>query len=109
MLKAYDKNSSQDLLSTAYELMEWIESQASYISKEVVTINKLQIILRQRPLSYQEKQLLHDIISTGDDLLKIGAFLLLDEQTEAKEIFESLSEENKESFMNFPIARFFDN
>lgn len=109
MLKAYDKNSSQDLLSTAYELMEWIESQASYISKEVVTINKLQIILRQRPLSYQEKQLLHDIIATGDDLLKIGAFLLLDEQTEAKEIFESLSEENKESFMNFPIARFFDN
>lgn len=109
MLKAYDKNSSQDLLSTAYELMEWMESQPSYISKEVVTINKLQIILRQRPLSYQEKQLLHDIISTGDDLLKIGAFLLLDEQTEAKEIFESLSEENKESFMNFPIYHFYKN
>ena len=106
MLKAYDKNCSQDLLSTAYELMEWIESQPSYISKEVVTINKLQIILRQRPLSYQEKQQLHNIISTGDELLKIGAFLLLDEQEEAKNIFDGLSQENKESFKNFPIYYF---
>lgn len=106
MLKAYDKNSSQDLLSAAYELTIWIESQPDYITKEVVTINKLQIILRQRPLSYKEKQQLHDIISTGDELLKIGAFLLLDEQEEAKNIFDGLSQENKESFKNFPIYYF---
>ena len=86
----------------------WLASYPEFTSDEVVTINSLQITLRERPLTFEEKSKLYNIIATTDDMyFKIGAFLLLDEQAEAKNLLETLSPEESEKFKEFPIFQKF--
>lgn len=108
MLKAYDKQPSTELLEAAIEMCTWLASYPEFTSDEVVTINSLQITLRERPLTFEEKSKLYNIIATTDDMyFKIGAFLLLDEQAEAKNLLETLSPEESEKFKEFPIFQKF--
>lgn len=73
-------------------------------------INKLQIIKRIRDLNENEKEILANIIANenNDSFLKIAAYLLLDQKEVARIIFNKLSEEEKETFEDFPINIFFD-
>ena len=78
-----------------------------FVPMDLTTINRMQIALRKRELTFQEKSELHAIISnTSDNFLEICAFLLLDEQEEAQKLFGSLSEKQLREFKNSPIYRF---
>lgn len=108
MLKAYDKQPSPELLETAKEMCKWLATHTEFVSNEVITINSLQITLRERPLTFEEKSKLYSIIATTDDVyFKMGAFLLLDEQTEANALLATLNPEELEKFKEFPIFQKF--
>jgi len=108
MLKAYDKDPSSDLLDAARQLSDWIQGFPELITKEIATLNRLQIILRERSLSYKEKSEIFAIIGeSNDDFIKLGGLLLLDEQLEAKGILDSFEGEKRKRFEAFPIYRFY--
>ncbi len=108
MLKAYDKKTSQELLNAAKQMSDWLTLQTNYISTDVTTINALQIVLRERQLNFDEKSKLYHIISTTTEpLFKLGAFILLDEQDEAKKIIETTDDEQVKALKEFPIYRFY--
>lgn len=108
MLKAYDKQPSAELLEAAKEMCTWLASYPEFTSNEVVTINSLQITLRERPLTFEEKSKLYSIITATDDVFfKIGAFLLLDEQAEAAKLLVTLDSEALGKFKEFPIYQKF--
>lgn len=110
LLKAYDIRQEPDFLKTAKGLLNWLKSHPDYISDEVITLNDLQIALRERALTFGEKSKLHTIIAnTTDEFFKLGALLLLDEQSEAESIIDDLPEEELERFKLFPIYRFYKN
>lgn len=107
MLKAYDKQPSVELLDVAQQLCAWQQEYPEFVPMDLTTINRMQIALRKRELTFQEKSELHAIISnTSDNFLEICAFLLLDEQEEAQKLFGSLSEKQLREFKNSPIYRF---
>lgn len=108
MLKAYDKKPSVELLDAAKKMLEWMSENPEYTTAEVNLLNKLQIALRERKLTFSEKAELHTTITnTTDAFFKIGAFLLLDEQDEAKALLDTLEPKQLEKFKEFPIYRFY--
>jgi len=108
MLKAHDKKPSGALLVAARSLCDWQQEHPEYIPEDITTLNRMQITLRERELSFGEKAELAAIVTrTKDEFLKIGAFLLLDEQSEAKELLDALTEDERKRFMEFPIYKFY--
>ena len=108
ILKAYDVSSSEDLLLAAKEISAWIKLNAEYVPEDVSTINELQIVLRERALSFEEKLKLHRIIeNSNDSFFRAGAFLLLKEYNEVVDIFKTFTDEQLDTFKSFPIYRFY--
>lgn len=108
MLKAYDKEPKPQLFDAVKQMFAWLESMRQYLSDEVILINKLQIVRRERELTFPEKQELFKIISLYDnDINKIGAFILLNEQDEAERLLDEMPQKEKEKFMAFPIFKFY--
>lgn len=108
MLKAYDRKASPKFLQSAKAMLEWIKTQPDFIEEDIVTLNELQLVLRERQLTFDEKMKLYALIGKSEDVFyKIGAFLLLDEQGEAKKLLDNLTKEQLETFTNFPIYQFY--
>lgn len=108
MLKAYDKEPNEELLDAIKQMCAWLESVSQYLESEVMLINKLQIVRRERELIFSEKQELFKIAGVSENTVyKIGAFILLNEQDEAERLLNTLSLEEKEEFMSFPIFKFY--
>lgn len=108
MLKAYDCKENPDLLAAARQMCEWIQEYPQYVSPEIAALNRLQIIRRERELSVTEKAELYSIMATApDDSIRLGVLLLLDEQVEAKKIFEALPQEKQGNFKDYPIFKFY--
>ena len=107
MLKAYDQQNNPQLLEASSNLARWLGELKQFFSEDIATINALQIIARQRKLTYTEKQRLSKIIeATADVAIKIGAFLLLDEQEEARRLLSTLEDPAQSAFSQYPIAKF---
>lgn len=108
MLNAYDKAPNPELLNAARQMNVWLGQHTDFLSSEIVTLNRLQIELRERPLEFSEKQELYTIVTTAkDEFQRLGAFLLLDEQEEARKIFDTLEEDRLNLFKGFPIYKFY--
>lgn len=108
MLNAYDKAPTPELLNAARQMNVWLGQHTDFLSSEIVTLNRLQIELRERPLEFSEKQELYTIATTAkDEFQRLGAFLLLDEQEEARKIFDTLDEDRLNLFKGFPIYKFY--
>ena len=108
MLNAYDKAPNPELLNAARQMNVWLGQHTDFLSSEIVTLNRLQIELRERPLELSEKQELYTIATTAkDEFQRLGAFLLLDEQEEARKIFDTLDEDRLNLFKGFPIYKFY--
>jgi hypothetical protein len=108
MLNAYDKAPNPELLNAARQMNVWLGQHTDFLSSEIVTLNRLQIELRERPLEFSEKQELYTIATTAkDEFQRLGAFLLLDEQEEARKIFDTLEEDKLNLFKGFPIYKFY--
>lgn len=107
MLKAYDQQNDPLLLEACTQLANWLVDLRKFLSEEVTAINALQIVARQRKLTYGEKQRLIKIIEATTDIpIKIGAFLLLDEQEEARRLLCTLEDSARSDFSQYPIAKF---
>jgi len=108
MLKAYDKSLSAELLDAARKMSEWLQERPELLPNNITILNRLQIVLRERALTFEEKSELYPIAATATDPFhRIGAFLLLNEQNEARMLLEALSEEELERFKDFPIYKFY--
>lgn len=107
LLKAYDATQKFDFLEAAKQMFSWLET-IQYIEEEVMTLNSLQIIRRQRALNFAEKQTLFDIACESEaPRSRIGALILLDETAEATKLLDDLSKEERDEFMSFPIYNFY--
>lgn len=108
MLKAYDKEPTAELLDAVKQMYAWLETVRQFLTDEVMLINKLQIVRRERELTFIEKQELSKVASTSKDIeYKIGAFILLNEQDEAERLLNQMPQEKKDEFMSFPIFKFY--
>lgn len=112
MLKAYDElkrngslEKSKHLLEATQSLAKWLldnDSDASMIA--VHQLNYLQIIKRQREYTEKELYLLRQLSKNSSEMVRAGAFLLLDKREIFQYIFSMFSADEKERFMDFPIA-----
>lgn len=110
MLKAYDQSQNAELFLAIKQMSNWLKTLDGYLNSNAILINDLQIIRRERKLTYQEKEKLHQIVDSTDDIsFKIGALILLDEQEEAKKHLSTMDPINKEKFTSYPIFRFYSN
>ncbi len=113
LLLAYDKSESKrkDILDAAYNFAEWLYN--ANVSEDELELNSrklnlYQVLKRRGNLSKEQKRELFDI---ADDIqqnvvIRIGAYLLLDNQIAAEKLFDKLSSGAKEEFQTFPIFRF---
>lgn len=107
LLKAYDTTQDLDFLEAAKQMFFWLET-VQYIEEEVMTLNLLQIIRRERVLHHTEKQKLFSIVSKSKALRsRIGALILLDETAEATKLLDNLPKEERDTFISFPIYSFY--
>ena len=108
MLKAYDKVPTAELLDAAKQMCTWLETARQFLADEMMLINKLQIVRRERDLTFSEKFELSKVASASQKAAyRIGAFILLDEQREAELLLSDMSQEERDNFMSFPIFRFY--
>ena len=109
LLTAYDESQNQHLLETAKEFSIWLcdfsEEELPYAVKE---LNRLQVIKRMRDFTIEEVRSVYSIIedSTSTDLVRVGAYLLLEQQSLAEIHFERLDDTLKEEFKTYPIYHF---
>ena len=109
MLKAYDKKPSVELLNAAKQMLTWLMEHPEYTTEDINMLNKMQISRRERKLTFNEKSNLYNIISnTTEVFVKIGAFLLLDEQEEATSLLETLDPKQLDMFKELPIYKFYN-
>ena len=108
MLKAYDKEPNAELFDAIKQMHSWFETVHQYLTDEVMLINKLQIVRRERELTFAEKQQLFAIASSSEDVAyRIGALILLNELGEAERLLNDMPQEGKDEFMSYPIFRFY--
>lgn len=114
MLKATDElKLKENIIKSAYtlnaadQLSKWILSKNQ--EDEMINIhiiNCMQIIKRQRKYNDDELSKLKEIANSGSTMIKAAAYLLLDNLSVFQYIFNSLSQEEQEQFMDFPIYTF---
>ena len=112
LIEAYDKSNDtrQDLIKAADELSKWLcNAPENYLDYHVKYINRYQALKRERGLNIDEIAELWKIAedNTVDDIYKLGAYLLLDQQIPAEHYFAKLSKEMQNEFMEYPIFRYF--
>ena len=68
----------------------------------------MQIVKRQRELTVDECQMLEDMQNDefAGDMVKVGAYLLLDRQEDFQQLFETIHGDEKKSVKEFPIWKF---
>ena len=68
----------------------------------------MQVIKRMRNFTIEEVRAVYSIIedSTANDVILVGAYLLLDQQPLAEIHFERLDDTIKEEFKTYPIYHF---
>lgn len=113
MLKAYDesKNKRKDILAAAVEVAKWLKENDSFSQKEILVLNYLQSLKRQRTLKENEISELLQIVERKDvsEEIYTGAYLLLDNHSAADIHFKLMDAETQQIFKEYPIFRFWMN
>lgn len=108
MIKAYDNDTARtDLLSLAQNLCEWLIQSDEPIS--IYTLNLLQCVLRTRELSDGEIKELSVHTQDENTQIRLGANILLGNHRMARLEYNSLSNDDKEAFQQYPIFKFYEN
>jgi hypothetical protein len=106
MISAYDESKNTSLLKVAKCFAEWILNEdKDVLPYEIKLLNLLQIVRRERELNIDEVKQLCAITEnslTREDI-KVGAYLLLDNQMAAQIHFDILDEDMQEAFKKYPI------
>lgn len=113
LLLAYDKSGSKrkDILEAAYGFAEWLyninmsDDTLALCSRK---LNFYQVLKRQRNLIKEHKRELFNIAEDlqQDKTIRVGAYLLLDNQIAAEKLFNELDIDVKQEFQTYPIFRF---
>ena len=106
MLKAYDEQGekSDDFINTIEKYSDWL-IKCPDNSGEITMLNRLQIIRRKRELNITEISELQDLRRTTANLpVRCGANILLGKMDAAQDCFDQMSEEEKNSFIEYPIC-----
>ncbi len=109
MLSAYDENKNTQLLKVTKSFAEWIfNADKDVLPYEIKLLNLLQIVRRERELNIDEVKQLCAITenSLAREDIKVGAYLLLDNQIAAQIHFDVLDEDMQEAFKKYPIFVF---
>lgn len=111
MLLAFDKSDNRiEILETATKLAEWLlhNTTDDILPDSIRQLNLYQTFRRTRELTILEKNDIQHIIDSSSEHLEIlaGAYLLLNQQANAENIFETMDRETKNNFMNYPISKF---
>lgn len=105
IIKAFDETGRDELYTYAIKLCSWLKKCDP--NNDTHVINYYQIKKRKKPLSPRALSIVRRIsMESNEAMIRIGAFLLLDEQQSAKEIYKNLSDADREVFNNYPICRF---
>lgn len=112
MLKAYDElkvqgniEKSKLIIEAGQSLAKWLLDNESDVSMiPIHQLNYLQIIKRQRKFVEEELCLLRKLSKDSSEMIKAGAFLLLDKMDVFQYIFNQFTADEKERFGDFPIA-----
>ena len=108
MLGAYDelKRKDSDLLSTAEAYCDWLIENSEQ-PKDMMLLNRLQIIRRKRAFDKNEISKLQELRKESNDLsVRCASNLLLGKQETAQDYFDEMDEQEKKRFINFPICHF---
>lgn len=109
MISAYDENKNAKLLKVAKGFAQWILNEdKDVIPYDIKLLNFLQIVRRERELNIDEVKQLCAITEnslTREDV-KVGAYLLLDNEMAAQIHFQILDKEMQEAFKTYPIFAF---
>jgi len=102
MLKAYDKIKNQMLLETAMRLADWLKQVDE---TDVALINLLQCYYRTREMNEEEENTLEDMIARNreDRQLCAAAYILLGNSKRARSIIDTLTDEQKKVFEEYPV------
>lgn len=109
LLLAYDESKNRRLLEAAKEFADWLcESNEEELPYSVKELNRLQVIKRIRDFNIEEVKDAYSIIEdpTSTDIIRAGAYLLLDQQSLAAIHFDRLDETLKNEFKTYPIYYF---
>ena len=105
-----DTERSKKLLDEALKLDEWLlgnDPRPDF--NPVHVINKMQILKRQRELSNEELLQLEQILKNDkiEVPIKVAVNLLLGNHKEVDELFATLSDEDRNAMLAFPIWKFY--
>lgn len=102
MLKAYDKIKNQMLLEAAMRLADWLKQVDE---TDVALINLLQCYYRTREMTEEEENTLEDMIARNreDRQLCAAAYILLGNSKRARSIIDTLTDEQKKVFEEYPV------
>ena len=107
LIKAYDTNKNIELLNYAKYLLKKIINVEDM--EDVARINYLQIEKRLRDLTDEEiKELIQIRERNEHNLFKISTNLLIGSKKEAHIILGTLTQAEREAFLEFPIAKFLE-
>ncbi len=102
MLKAYDKIKNQMLLEAAMRLADWLKQVDE---TDVALINLLQCYYRTQEMNEEEENTLEDMIARNreDRQLCAAAYILLGNSKRARSIIDTLTDEQKKVFEEYPV------
>lgn len=92
ILKAYDKSKNEHLLSAAEDLAEFLQDkEVAAITSYTKLLCNLEIVRRHRKLTAEERGRIYEIIPLlTDSFDKFSAFVLLEDNSNAREVFDNL-------------------
>lgn len=112
MLLACDKATGErhrKILKACDDFSRWIyDAPSDELDDSIKLLNRLQTIKRQRNLSDDERESLYDMAEsekTREDA-RVGAYLLLEQQTLANRHFKKLPDNIQRQFVQYPIYHF---
>ena len=110
LLSEYDRTADPERLQEADKLSEWLYENNQNNPNHVYLLNRYQTLLRQRSLHEEEIEKLIEISESAksEEIDKVGAYLLLGNQTSAKFHMKRLTEESRNQLLELPISHFLD-
>ena len=110
LLSEYDRTADPERLQEADKLSEWLYENNQNNPNHVYLLNRYQTLLRQRSLHEEEIEKLIEISESAksEEIDKVGAYLLLGNQTSAKFHMKRLTGESRNQLLELPISHFLD-
>ena len=106
MIKAYDNTRRTELITLAQNLCEWLIQSDE--PSPIYTLNLFQCVLRTRELRDEEIKDLSNLTQDENTQIRLGANILLGNHRMARVEYNSLSDEDREAFQQYPIFKFYE-